>query len=168
MKFIGRLKGFPTYYDGTEIIIQTENHMFGKLDQFLEKDLVIEIKDYVENKTLQQNRYIWKLIDKIDKKVNGYRSDPMEIYRSILQSANAKSEIFEAPNEAGAFLRRVFRVVEELDKGEEKTVYRCYLGLSKMNKKEVSDVIEALIQRCVDEGIEYDYEMERILEDERL
>lgn len=162
MKFVGKVRSIRNYYDSkNEVTIETESPHLLQLEKH-DGEVLVTIVDYIEDKTNQQNRYIWKLIDKIDKKINGYRADPIGIYRSILQAANVKSEIYEAIPEAEKTLKRAFRVVELIDEGEEKNTYRCYLGLSKLNKKEVSDFIEALIDRCVNEEIEYDYDFERL------
>ncbi len=162
MKLQGKIKSLNRYYNGTELTLSMNNRYYPSLLQ-LGEEVTVSIKDFEADKTSQQNRYIWKLISLIDEKINGFRKDELSIYKTLIEQARIRTEILTAIPEAETGLKEVFRFVEVLEKGEQNT-YRCYYGLSHFTKQETKDFIEVLIQRCVDEGIEYNLEMERLTE----
>lgn len=164
MKVEAWIKNLSRYYDGTELILTIDNRYFQGL-QKLDERVTLDIKDWEEEKTSQQNKYIWVLIGKIDKKINGFRKDEMSIYKNLLTQAKVRTEVLTVLPETVETFKRAFRVVEILEDGEERKTIRCYPGLSLLTKKQTSDFIEVLIQRCVDEGIEYDLYMEKLTEE---
>lgn len=110
-------------------------------------------------RTLEQNRKMWALINDIDKATNGYLSnDPMGIYINALREAGAKSVMVIALTETEKELRKVFRAVEFMQPVEgDKAVYRCYPGSSTFTKKEMSDLIEVLLNMAADAGLNVGY-----------
>ncbi len=134
------------------------------LDDYHDKELTLSITDKKENKTNQQNRYAWKLISMIDKKINGYRSDEMKLYRMILRQANISPIYLEGLEATQTALERTFRVVEVIERrvsqrGTETLLFKCHKGISLLTKEEMSDLIEVILQYCQ----EYEIEVEREL-----
>lgn len=145
---------------GTNLTMEFPAHSIEKLKKFKPGDLcTVEIKRPKDKRTLEQNRLIWLIIGLIDKRINGYFSDEMSIYCSLIRQAKIKTQYFETLEAAKGHLEEVYRVVEEIErrvseKGIETVLYRCYIGTSKFTKEEMSDFIEVLINRAYQEGLD--------------
>lgn len=129
------------------------------LDEYKEKELTMTLTDKKESKTNQQNRYAWKLISMIDKKINGYRSDEMTLYKNILKQANISPIYLEGLEATKQALEQTFRVVEVIEsrtsqKGTETLMYKCYKGISLLTKEEMAELIEVILQYCNEYEIE--------------
>lgn len=107
------------------------------------KEYLIEIKDPKDKRTLRQNRHMWALISQIAKKQH---QEDMEIYCQVLEEANAKYEYVLGLESIEDELRKNFRAVKvarpEYYKGKKMLVYKCFVGSSKMNKKEMAELLE--------------------------
>jgi len=66
----------------------------------------IEIKEPKSKRSLQQNKMLWELIHKIAKEQN---QDDMEVYCTLLERADAKSDYILARPETEEGLRKTFR-----------------------------------------------------------
>ncbi len=123
-----------------------------KLD--MEKYYVCEIKEPKSKRSLEQNKLLWKLIHNIAKETH---HDDIEIYCTVLERADAKSEYVITATDMEEELRKSFRGVrfvrmQEVN-GKECYVYKVYVGSSKMNTKEMSELLEIVIQLCSELGI---------------
>ena len=132
------------------------------LEEYKDKELTITITDKKESKTNQQNRYAWKLISMIDNKINGFRSDEMELYKMILRQANISPIYLEGLEATQTALEQTFRVVEVIEsrtsqKGVETLMFKCHKGISLLTKEEMAELIEVILQYCA----EYDIDVER-------
>ncbi len=138
MKFTGKI----------ETIIQ---NLF-KLDR--DKSYTVEIKELKNKRTLRQNAYMWKLIHEISKKWN---VDDMEVYIQALEEANTKSEYVLGLETIESELKKNFRAVKvvrpEIYKGKKMIVYKCFIGSSKMNTKEMSELLEIILKWASQLGI---------------
>ena len=108
--------------------------------------LKAEITRIKDKKTLQQNRYMWSLIDQIAQKQN---QDEMEVYCQALQEANAKYTWLEGLPEIKEKLLQVYRAVQitryEERFGKQFAIFKCYEGTSKYDKKEMMELLEIII-----------------------
>ncbi|MDO4721620.1 MAG: hypothetical protein Q4A78_13230 [Peptostreptococcaceae bacterium] len=147
-------------WSGTRLTMEFPKHSMEKLKQFQPGDLcTVEIRRPKDKRSLEQNRLIWRIIGLIDRKINGYFSDEMNLYCSLIRQAKIKTHYFETLEAAKGHLEEVYRVVEEVErrvseKGTKTVLYRCYIGTSKFTKEEMSDFIEVLINRAYQEGID--------------
>ena len=113
------------------------------------KFYIIDIKEQKSQRSLKQNKMLWKLIHLIAKKQG---QDDMEIYCTLLERADAKSDYVLAKIETEEYMRKIFRGVrfireQEID-GESFNVYKVYLGSSKMTTKEMNELLAITIQLC--------------------
>ena len=150
------IQGTPTLVE-----FSVPSYQASWLEEYKEKELTLTITDKKESKTNQQNRYAWKLISMIDKKINGFRSDEMQLYKMILKQANIDPIYLEGLEATQQALERTFRVVEVIERrvsqrGTETLLFKCYKGISLLTKEEMSDLIEVILQYCQ----EYDIEVE--------
>lgn len=120
-----------------------------KLDR--SKKYLMEIKEPKDTKTLQQNNYMWALIDEIAKK---QYQDEMEVYCQALEEANTKYTWLKGLKETKEELLKVFRAVKITRYDEDGfAIFKCFYGTSKMNKKELSQVIDIVVSWANELGI---------------
>ncbi len=152
---------------GNSLIITLKEYEKTKLKDLKDEKALVKIDKFSKKRTLQQNAMIWSLIRQIDKIENGHLSDEMSIYKNLLAMANIKYIDNIVYKEVVPELKRVYRVVEELEdrtiNNKECTVCRCYIGTSKFNTKEMTDFIEVLLIYCENVGINT-VEYERLLQ----
>ena len=108
-----------------------------------------EVKEKKTTRSLQQNKMLWELIHLIAKKQN---QDDMEVYCALLERADAKSDYIITATEMEEALRKNFRGVKfirkQLVNDKECNIYKVYLGSSKMNTREMAELLDITIQLC--------------------
>ena len=131
-----------------------------KLD--MDKLYLVEIKEPKSKRSLEQNRMLWQLIHAIAKQTN---QDDMEVYCTLLERADALSDYVITATLTEEELRKHFRGVRFMRttevKGNEFNVYKVYLGSSKMNTKEMTELLDITLQLCGELDIPtwgYEYE----------
>lgn len=130
-----------------------------KLD--MEKLYICDIKQPKTQRSLQQNRLLWKLIHNIAKAT--YQDD-MGVYCALLEKADALSDYVITATDMETALRKSFRGVKFIRmqevNGKECYVYKVYLGSSKMDTKEMTELLDITLQICGELGIptEVDYD----------
>ena len=117
-----------------------------------EKDKKFEIKEKREKRSLSQNSYAWELITKIG---NVLRKSKEEIYLQMLedygQSILIPVKKGEKPN--GYFKYYKYETSSILN-GKEADWYKIYKGSSEFDSKEMTILIDGIIQECKQLGIE--------------
>ena len=100
---------------------------------------------------------LWELIHKIAKVTE---HDDMEIYCTALERADAKSDYVITASDMEEALRKSFRGVKFIRMQEvnnkECYVYKVYIGSSKMDTKEMTDLLNIVIEMCYEVGIQVD------------
>ena len=131
-----------------------------KLD--MDKVFTVEIKEPKSKRSLEQNKMLWQLIHSIAKKQN---QDDMEVYCALLERADALSDYIITAYDMEDDLRKCFRGVRFVRKqevnGKECNIYKVYIGSSKMDTKEMTELLDITLQVCAELGIptmEFDYE----------
>ena len=123
-----------------------------KLD--MDKQYLVEIKEPKSKRSLEQNKLLWKLLHKIAKET--YQND-IDVYCAVLERADAKSDYVITAIDMEDALRKSFRGVkfvrmQEVN-GKECYVYKVFIGSSKMNTKEMNELLEIVFQICSELGI---------------
>lgn len=127
----------------------------------MDKIYICEIKEPKSKRSLQQNRLLWKLINNIAKET--YQDD-MDVYCAVLERADALSDYVITATDMEDALRKSFRGVKFIRmqevNGKDCYVYKVYIGSSKMDTKEMTQLLEITMQICNEYGIatEVDYE----------
>ena len=131
-----------------------------KLD--MDKLFICEIKEPKSKRSLEQNRMLWQLIHSIAKEQH---QDDMEVYCALLERADAKSEYIITAYDMEDDLRKCFRGVRFIRKqevnGKDCNIYKVYIGSSKMDTKEMTELLDITLQVCAELGIPtemYNYE----------
>lgn len=132
-------------------------NLFSDLDVETNKEYVLELKEYKSKRTLQQNKYMWSLIHLIANH-ESMQMNEVEIYTSALEEANAKYIYLLGVSEAENELRKNFRAVKVVrptyENGKEFIVYKCFVGSSKLNTKEMKKLLDIIIAWAEELGIE--------------
>jgi hypothetical protein len=123
----------------------------------------LDIKEHKANRSLEQNRMIWGIIQQIAQKTG---NDEMDIYISGLEAANVKYEFILALPETETALKRTFRAVKPYgtrlvkvgEKELEMVCYKCYIGSSKMDTQEMTLLLDYFIRLAAENGIEFEGE----------
>lgn len=123
------------------------------------KKYEVNIQEYRSKRSLEQNSYMWLLIGEIDKKLNGGRpNEPIDVYIQCLQRANAKYDFVYVIHDAVNELKKKFRAMEYIGKVEVNGVvlenWKIYYGSSTMNTKEMSNLIDCVLDYASEVGID--------------
>ena len=124
-----------------------------KLD--LSKIYQVEIKEYKHKRSIEQNKKMWALIHEIARATG---DDDMQVYCGILEKADVKSDYVITAMNMEEALRKSFRAVKFIRmqevNGKDCYVYKVYLGSSKMNTAEMSELLDITLNICGELGIE--------------
>ena len=136
-------------------------NLFSDIDIEPNKEYVLELKEVRSKRTLQQNKFMWALIHQIaDHKDMNMKE--IEIYTSALEEANDKYIYLMGIKEAEDELRKNFRAVKVVrptyENGKEYIVYKCFVGSSKLDTKEMNKLLDIIISWAEELGIETDEE----------
>ncbi len=123
-----------------------------------EKFYNLTLKQYKNSRSLEQNAAAWLCIDKLSRETG---NDKWQIYCDALRSANQEAEYILALPKAEQSLKKVYRVVEMLDEtreinGKKLTIFKCYLGSSKLNTSQFANFIDYLLRLCAENNIVID------------
>ena len=116
-----------------------------------------EIKELKSKRTIQQNKYMWALIHEIAHHESMNQTE-VEIYSLALEEANAKYIYLLGTKDVEDELRKNFRAVRvvrpTVENGKEFIVYKCFVGTSKMDTKEMTKVLDIIVAWAEELGIE--------------
>lgn len=154
----GKNENFET--EITFTIRDNYNHLIKALDK--NELYSIKISKAKDRRTEQQNKYMWALIGEIDKARNGDRSnDDYEIYIEALIRAGAKFTHLLVEPQAESMLRENFRAIQLVRVIQVKDKifndYKCFYGSSTMDKKEMHDLIETILDMASECGLNIVY-----------
>ena len=124
-----------------------------KLD--MDKFYICEIKEPTSKRSLEQNKLLWSLIHRIAKETF---QDDSDVYCAVLERADALSDYVITAGDIEKTLRKSFRGVKFIRmqevNGRDCYVYKVYLGSSKMNTSEMTELIEITMQVANELGID--------------
>ena len=128
--------------------------------------LEIDVKPFKSARSLEQNRMLWALLSKMAKAVSCHNTTVTreECYCIMLEEAGVKYDYLLALPETENELRKSFRAVRNMGitrevNGKELTMYQYFIGSSKFNTKEMTELIEAVLDKLAMLGV-YDSEIE--------
>lgn len=128
------------------------------MEMDLDKYYDVSIKEPTNKRSLQQNKMLWSLIHSIAKATNQEDND---VYCALLEKADALSDYIITAVEMEDALRKSFRGIKFMRmqevNGKDCYIYKVYLGSSKMNTKEMTELLETAIQIASELEIEVEY-----------
>lgn len=155
---IGKLKDLTMNRDGTQNITLTVNADFREeFDELANGEIKVEIKKYNPARSLDANAKAWVLIDAIAAKT-GLRKH--EVYQEAIRDIGGASDIVCVKNEAVGKLTRgwtehgigwQYNVMPSKIPGCSNVT--LYYGSSIFDSKQMSALIDALIQEAEAQGI---------------
>lgn len=117
-----------------------------------DKEYVVQVKEYHKKRSLDANAYCWHLINELG---NVLRLKKEEVYIQMLKSYG-QSEIISVRSDVD--INGYVKYYDEIGKGfvgdKEFTHYRAYKGSSEFDTREMSILLDGIIQECKEQGIE--------------
>lgn len=136
------------------------------IEQFKDKPLSVELKQYRKKRSLDANAYYWKLITELSEKLGQSKDythnymlrrygqieivDGKAIYMVIPDTEEAQKKVDEAQTYH-------LKPTSQVKAGRGGLMYRTYMmlrGSSDYDTKEMSYLIDGLVSECKDVGIE--------------
>lgn len=144
--------------NGHELLINSH-----QLIEVPEGTYQIEIKTIPKKRSLRQNRYLWLLIGEIAKKEDGDLRNEDTLYCHLLEMAGAKYEVIYIDEEAinSLIQHEIVRhiVIKRKKESCGRVMCEAYLfyGSSKMDSKEMSELIDTTLRYAGELGINTPY-----------
>lgn len=147
-------------------LVTTDNSCVPLLPMITGKELTVAFSDQ-KKRSLNANAYAWVLIDKLAEKLstNGAVMTKTDVYRHAIQEIGGVSEVGCFLSKAVPTLKRVWEKqgigwlcveAEEPSKLPNCTNVFLYYGSSSYDAKQMSRLLDFLIQECKQQGIETD------------
>lgn len=116
------------------------------------KDKQFELKEYKERRSLNANNYYWNLVTELG---NVLKMDKEDLHFLLLQKYG-QSEMISvvADVDMKNYLKYYTEAGESNLNGKTFKHYKVYKGSSEMDKKEMSILINGLVEECHIQGIE--------------
>lgn len=122
------------------------------------KPYTADIKKYRQKRSLDANAYAWKLMDELAQAI---RSTKEEVYRRAVREVGIFKDFHLQENEVQSFCKLWERqgiawVTERLDYQQDgnNAVIRAYYGSSVYNTRQMSRLIDYIVEDCKAVGIE--------------
>ena len=138
-----------------EITFEVSDHLSKAQVEELEKSLYkVEITKPKSKRSLKQNKYLWGMI----KDLSDYtKEETLSIYIKALEEAQALYvELIGIPD-VEEILRKNYRAVKIVrafkQNGKTFYVYKCFVGSSKFDTKEMTKLIDIVKNWCIEEKI---------------
>lgn len=155
----GRLKDLTVNLNGTQNITVTILGDFrDDYNKLKDEDIDLLIKKHRQLRSLDANAYLWVLISKISEAISP-PMDKQEVYLMMLKRYGQGGRVSILTNQFDSVIRE-FEYYKVLGtskaKGNEFTHADVLVGSSKYNTKEMSTLIDGVIQEARDLGIDTD------------
>ena len=161
---IGKLKDIVFGRNGEQIIsFATRTDYSEEFDSRKDYDVDIEIKRHREKRSLDANAYCWILCGKIADKLadDDVKMTKETVYREAIRNIGVYRDFENLPPDDAKTIRTAWEmlgtgwVTEQVDFSPdgEKVTIRCYYGSSQYNTKQMSRLIDNLVQDAQELGI---------------
>ena len=143
--------------EGGWLMVKPEREDLGKALAVVRKhkDMLydLEVKEHRKKRSMDANAYCWVLINKI---ADALRITPKEIYRQAIQNVGGNYEVIPIKAEAADHFKQVWEAQGLgwpcVDMGKSKLDgyrnLRAYYGSSTYDTKQMSQLIDNLVQDC--------------------
>jgi len=158
MEFRGKLNELSFDREGNNRITLTAfSDCRNEFDELYGKDVDVTIKQARKKRSLQANSYCWMLIDRISE-FSGISKE--EIYRENIRDIGGVSEQVWCNEDSAPFIIRSWKSrglgwqAEKTDEYEGNVCLTLYAGSSEYNTKQMSVLIDRVVQDAKQYGIE--------------
>lgn len=132
--------------------------MVGKADEVIkwllnqDREKLFEVKPYRQKRSLNANAYAWVLINEM---ANRLRTSKDEVYQEMLKRYG-QSKVISVLSDID--ISRFVKYYEEIGKGhvegKEFTHYRCFIGSSEYDSREMAILIDGIVDEAQELGID--------------
>lgn len=162
----GRLKDLTFGRNGEQLITLTVPHddFRGEFDRLKDYELDITIKKHRKRRSLDANAYCWVLCKKLADTLSdsGALTTKDDIYRNAIREIGIYKDFSNLSASDAKTLQTAWEmlgtgwVTEQVDYSQDGSTVtmRCYYGSSQYNTKQMSRLIDYLVQDCQAVGIE--------------
>ena len=160
IEFKTKTPEFKFLFNGlVEISFKTDKSILKQFQSLKDdKELTVQVKEYRQKRTLSQNAYMWVLLDEIGKAVNRSKED---IYKELVKDYGV-FEILPLKDDAVKRFNHNWSknglgwFTEIIGKSKLKgyTNLIAYYGSSTYDTKEMTRLLEAVINECQELGIQ--------------
>lgn len=163
MKVVGKvIKRVINEDNNLEVTIEVPNlfHQEQVKELAKEKEYRFEIDEVKQVRSIYQNNLMWKLIHEIAiaRGTDRASEDDWSIYLEALERAGAKFEYIAVLPQAESILKEQFRAVKLMNSFEHKSKifnqYKVYYGSSKLNTKEMANLLEVVKDMAVENEVD--------------
>ena len=141
------------------------NEILGFLETKRTRKYTCTIKEFRNKRSLDANAYMWVMVGKIAAAI---LNTPEEVYKGYIRDVGDNYEIFPVRNEIASVFPDIWAkdhigwIAEDIGKSKIPgyTNFRCYYGSSMYDTKQMSRLIDLVVQDCKELGIETLSEME--------
>lgn len=124
------------------------------------KKYEVTVKEYRKKRSLDANAFCWELCTKLAERIQGHTKE--DVYREAIRQIGIYKDFSGLSPDDAKTLRTAWEmlgtgwITEQVDymPDGENVVIRCYYGSSTYNTKQMSRLIDHLIQDCKSLGIE--------------
>ena len=143
--------------EGGWLMVKPERDDLGKAMTIVRKHkdrlYDLEVKEHRKKRSLDANAYCWILINKI---ADALRITPIEIYRQAIQNIGGNYEVIPIKEEAADHFKQIWQAQGLgwpcVDMGKSKIQgyrnLRAYYGSSTYDTRQMSQLIDNLVQDC--------------------
>lgn len=141
-----------------EITFRIKNpYAIAQLGSLPKKEYRLKIEECTNKRSLNQNSFMWSVINQIAKETH---NDEWDVYMVALERAGAKYEYIACLPEAKDILEKQFRAIKLMNQFEHNgrtfNQYKVFYGSSKLNSKEMTELIETVLQIAAENGVVID------------
>lgn len=134
--------------------------------------LTLTVKQYRRQRSNDQNRLMWALLEIMAQEQNGGRTGGVtawDCYLDMIDKYGSKFEYLQCTAEAFSTLKAIFRaikIVEERDHNGTKTVMcKAYVGSSEYNTQEMTMLIDGIFDELAKMGVDADKDVRYLWEE---
>lgn len=158
---IAKLRDLTLTRDGNQIVsLELKADFTERFDSLKDGDVNVEIKKYRPRRSLDANAYCWVLIHKLAEALS---MDPADVYRHAIREIGGVSKIICVSEDDAETVARCWssRGIGWQTEQMPSKLPGCvnlmlWLGSSEYDTKQMSSLIDAIIQDCQSVGIETD------------
>ena len=167
MKFNAKNVQISTFVRGGAVVsFDCSEYTKAQLQNLKLDNYTIAIEKINKKRSLNQNALLWELIGQICEKENGNKVETEDIYLQLLESAGASVDFLLGIPESEETLKKIFRIVKVVDErimnNRQMFVYKCYMGSSTFDTKQMTMLIEKTLERAENDGIDTEYWKEEL------
>ena len=170
MQTVGTLENIVIDYKTKQpkITLNCDKNCLETIETLKDNKLSIEIKKWRKKRSLDANAYCWVLCDKIAKTIGATKE---EIYKDAISNVGTFEPMI-VEERAFENFKRIWEkqglgfLIQEVSRKDKCIKVHCYYGSSSYNTKEMSILIDFIVQEAKQVGIETmpDKELKSLLE----